>query len=477
MSQDSSYLETTPIPTPTLDPLAPLPLITGAQDDETLTGSLLRPVYVATPAWWWGLFLVCGGLVSLLFAGIAITLIGGIGEWGNNIPVAWAYAITNFVWWIGFGHAGTLISAILVVTQQKWRASINRFAEAMTICAVVQAGLFPVLHLGRPWRAYWLAWYPSSLGIWPQFRSSLPWDFVAVTAYLSISLVFWYVGLLPDLAAARDHAPTKFKRLFFGSLALGWRNSARTWHHWKTAYLLLAGLATALVVSVESIVSFDFSIAQLPGWHATIFPPYFVASAMQSGFALLLVLVIPARRAMHIEHAVTEKHIDLLAKMTLAFSFMSAYGIEQEHFLLGWYSGDQYEIHAYAMRRSGPFLGLWLAEVMLLVVAPQLFWNRRVRRSHSAAFGIGLCVCIGAWLEQFIHVVPALSQGHLPSMWHWYAPSWVDWSILAGTIGFFGFLFLLFLRFIPAVPISDLKKLHHELLENTLRKVEHRMRI
>lgn len=475
MSLDSRLLAETPIPTPTLDTLAPLPLLEGAQDDETLTGSLLRPVYSKTPAWWWALFLVCTGLTGLLTAGLLLTFVFGIGEWGNNIPVAWAYAITNFVWWIGFGHAGTLISAILVVTQQKWRASINRFAEAMTICAVIQAGLFPLIHLGRFWKFYWLAWYPSSLGVWPQFKSSLPWDFVAVAAYLSISFVFWYLGLLPDLAAARDHAPTRFKRYFFGSLALGWRNAATAWHHWKMAYLLTAGLATALVVSVESIVSFDFAVAQLPGWHATIFPPYFVASAMQSGFALLLVLLVPARRALHIAHVVTEKHLDLLAKMTLAFGFMTAYGIVQENFLLGWYSGDPYEMHAYAIRRSGPFFGLWLLEIVLLVVGPQFFWSRGVRRNHRAAWLVGLGVCVGAWLEQFLHVVPSLTEGHLPATWHGYAPSWVDWSILFGTVGFFGFLFLLFLRFIPAVPISDLKKLHHELVEQTLHEVEHRV--
>lgn len=475
MSFDSRLPAATLVATPTLDELDPLPLLEGAQDAETLTASLLRPVYSKTPAWWWALFLVCSGLVGLLFAALLLTFIFGIGEWGNNIPVAWAYAITNFVWWIGFGHAGTLISAILAVTHQKWRASINRFAEAMTICAVIQAALFPLIHLGRFWKFYWLAWYPSSLGIWPQFKSALPWDFVAVAAYLSISVVFWYVGLLPDLAAARDHAPTKFKRYFYGALALGWRNSASAWHHWKIAYALLAGLATALVVSVESIVSFDFAIAQRPGWHATIFPPYFVASAMQSGFALLLVLVIPARRAMRIEHVVTEKHLDLLAKMTLAFGFMTAYGIVQENFLLGWYSGDPAELHAYAFRRAGPILGLWLVELMFLVVAPQFFWSRRVRRNHVAAWLIGLAVCVGAWLEQFFHVVPPLMQGRMPSMWRGYAPTWIDWSILFGTVGFFGLLFLLFLRFIPAVPISDLKKVHRELARRTLRAVEQRM--
>lgn len=473
MARDTAAIERTRLPVPTFDPLEPVPVIEGAQNDETLTGSLLRPVYEKTPAWWWALFLVASSLTGLLAVALIRTLFHGIGAWGNNIPVAWAYGITNFVWWIGFAHAGTLISAILVLLQQEWRAAINRFAEAMTLCAVIQAGLFPILHLGRPWKFWWLAWYPSDLGLWPNFKSALPWDFAAVTAYLYISFLFWYVGLIPDFGAARDFAPTKRKRFVYGILALGWRGSARHWHHWRTAYLLLAGLATALVVSVESIVSFDFAIAQLPGWHSTVFPPYFVVSAMLSGFALMLVLIIPARRAMGFEHVVTMKHVDLLGKMVVAFSLMTFYGLWQENFF-GWYSGDQFESYTQTIRRAGPYTPLFLLEICFIVILPQFLWNQSLRKNTKVAWWISVCVIVGVWIEQFMHIVPSLSRDFLVSSWHDYTPTWVDWSLLFGTVGFFGFLFLLFLRFVPAIPISDVKKLRRDLTMRSLDAFEAR---
>lgn len=473
MARDFAAIERARLPLPTLDALDPAPLIDGAQNDETLTGSLLRPIYEKTPAWWWVLFTIASALTALLTAAMIRTFFHGIGSWGNNMPVAWAYGITNFVWWIGFGHAGTLISAILVLLQQEWRASINRFAEAMTLCAVVQAGLFPILHLGRPWKFYWLAWYPSDLGVWPQFKSSLPWDFVAVTAYLYVSFLFWYVGLLPDLGAARDHAATPRRRRLYGVFALGWRGSARHWHHWRTAYLLLAALATALVISVESIVSFDFSIAQLPGWHSTIFPPYFVVSAMLSGFALMLVLLIPARRALGFAHVVTMKHIDTLGKMVVAFSLMTLYGLFQENFF-DWYSGDPFEAYTQTVRRTGPYAALFILEVMFIVILPQFLWSGALRNNTKVTWWISIAVIVGVWIEQYMHIVPSLSRDFLVSSWHDYEPTWVDWSLLFGTVGFFGFLFLLFLRFVPVIPISDVKKLRRDLALRELREIDTR---
>lgn len=473
MARDTASIERARLPVPTLDRLDPVPLIEGAQNDESLTGSLLRPIYGKTPPWWWALFLIASGLVGLLIAALIRTLFHGIGSWGNNIPVGWAYGITNFVWWIGFGHAGTLISAILVLLQQEWRTSINRFAEAMTLCAVIQAGLFPLIHLGRPWKFWWLAWYPSDLGLWPNFKSPLPWDFVAVTAYLYVSFLFWYVGLIPDFAAARDFAPTRKKRIAYGIFALGWRGSAKHWHHWRAAYLLLAALATALVVSVESIVSFDFATSQLPGWHSTLFPPYFVVSAMLSGFALMLVLIIPARKAMHFDHVVTIKHIDLLGKMVIAFSLMTAYGLFQENFF-GWYSGDPFEAHTGLIRRAGPYAPLFILEVFFIVILPQFLWSRRLRTNTKVVWWVSIAVIVGVWIEQYMHIVPSLAQDFLVSSWRDFRPTWVDWSLIFGTVGFFGFLFLLFLRFVPAIPISDVKKLRRDLTMRTLDALEAR---
>ncbi|WPB77296.1 NrfD/PsrC family molybdoenzyme membrane anchor subunit [Archangium violaceum] len=456
--------------TPTRDALEPHPLIEGAQSAESLTGSLLRPIERKPGRVWWALFFLTLGGTGLFGLAITVTLVRGIGAWGNNIPVGWAFGIIDFVWWIGFGHAGTLISAILVLFQQKWRASVNRFAEAMTLFAVMQAGLFPLLHLGRPWLFYWLVPYPSTMQIWPQFKSALPWDMVAITTYFLVSLLFWYLGLLPDLASARDRAATPRRQFWYGLFSLGWTGSARHWHHWRTAYLLLAGLATPLVLSVHTIVSFDFAIAQVPGWHSTIFPPYFVAGAIFSGLALVLTLLLPVREPLGLRHVITNKHVDILTKLLLATGMMVAYGYLQEHFF-AWYSGDEYEMATYAFKRTGTWGWLFWVQMTTNVLVPQLFWFPKLRGNVVVVWFAALAVDLGMWLERFTIIVPSLAHDFLPKSWEHYSPTWVDFGLLFGSMGFFGFLFLLFLKFIPPVPISEVKELHHE-LDQALREKE-----
>ncbi|ATB44369.1 molybdopterin oxidoreductase [Cystobacter fuscus] len=451
-----------PPATPSGDALVSEPLIKGAPSPEHLSESLLRPTLGAAGRGWWVLLGLSGLGTALFLTAITVTLVKGIGAWGNNIPVAWAFGIIDFVWWIGFGHAGTLISAILLLFQQKWRASVNRFAEAMTLFAVVQAGLFPLLHLGRPWVAYWLIPYPSTMRVWPQFKSSLPWDVVAITTYLTVSVLFWYLGLLPDLATARDRAPTPRRQFWYGLVSLGWTGSARHWHHWRTAYLLLAGLATPLVLSVHTIVSFDFAIAQVPGWHTTIFPPYFVAGAIFSGLALVLTLLLPTRGALGLGHVITERHVDILCKLLLATGLMVSYGYLQENFF-AWYSGDEAEMAAYSFKRSGTWAGLFWFQMLTNVVLPHLFWFPRLRRNLAVVWLVSLAVDAGMWVERFTIIVPSLSRDFLPGSWHTYSPTWVDLSLLGGSMCFFGFLFLLFLKFVPPVSISEVKELHHEL--------------
>lgn len=444
------------------DPLDPLPLLRAGERGEGFTRHLLATVLRPAGRVWWALFLLSGGGVAMYAYAMVRTFVIGIGAWGNNIPNAWAFAITNFVWWIGFGHAGTLISAILVLFQQRWRASINRFAETMTLCAVTQAGVFPILHLGRPWYAFWLFPYPTTLAVWPQFRSALTWDAGAVGTYLLVSLVFWYVGLLPDLAACRDRAATRGRRVAFAFLCLGWRGSARTWSHWRTAYLLLAGLATALVISVESIISMDFATAQLPGWHSTIFPPYYVASAMFGGFALLLVILVPIRFAFRLDDVVTRKHLDMVNRMVLLFSWFVAYGYLQEN-LTAWYGGDRFEMGTFADLWTGHYAPLWWLTVIATVLVPQLLWSSRLRRSPTASVLVGLSVVVGVWLEQLTHIVPPLSHGHLPAMWRDYSPTWTDAMILAGSISFFVWMYVVLSKLVPLVPASDVKHLRREL--------------
>jgi len=444
-------------------------LIEGQQDDGTLNKTLLDFIWKeARPGWYTLLFLGLG-LTGLLFGAITITIAKGIGMWGNNIPVAWAFGIINFVWWIGIGHAGTLISAILLLFQQKWRTSINRFAEAMTLFAVMQAALFPVLHTGRPWFAiYWLFPYPSTLKIWPQFKSPLMWDVFAVSTYFITSLLFWYIGLLPDFAALRDSSSSRRARIVYGICALGWRGSARHWHHYKIAYLLLAGLATPLVLSVHTIVSWDFALSILPGWHTTIFPPYFVAGAVFSGFAMVMTLMIPARKWMKFKHVVTLRHLDSMAKVMLLTGLIVTYGYLME-FFAAWYSGNPYEQHVFFFTRPrGPYWWAFYTQMFCNVVVPQMFWFNAARRNIAALWIGSVLINVGMWFERFNIIVTSLHQDFIPSNWAMYYPTWVDLSLLAGTIGFFGTLFLLFLKFIPAIALSEVKELRHEMAHGEL---------
>jgi Ni/Fe-hydrogenase subunit HybB-like protein len=407
------------------------------------------------------LFTALGTLA--LGSAVTYTVFKGIGLWGNNIPVAWAFAIINFVWWIGIGHAGTFISAILYLFEQRWRAAINRFSEAMTLFAVMQAGLFPLLHLGRPWFGYWLFPYPSTMQVWPQVKSALPWDAAAVSTYFTVSLLYWYLGLVPDLAGLRDTAPEPWRRRIYGLFAMGWRGDENTWRHYRQAYLLLAGLATPLVLSVHSIVSSDFAIGLTPGWHSTIFPPYFVAGAIFSGFAMVLTLIIPARVVFGMKNVITIRHLDNCAKMVLATGLMVSYGYLVEYFL-AWYSGDPAETYQfYWARPFGPSAIMFWLMVLGNVITPQLLWFKRVRQNPKLLFILSLLINLGMWSERFVIIVIGLEREYIPSKWASYAPTWVDLTILSGTMCFFLFLFLTFLRFVPFIAVSEIKELRHGL--------------
>jgi molybdopterin-containing oxidoreductase family membrane subunit len=438
------------------------PLLRTESPDAQLTGELLRPIFAGSRRF--TLLIVVAGLGTLvLLAGMIYTVITGIGVWGNNIPVAWAFGITNFVFWIGIGHAGTFISAILLLFKQRWRTSINRIAEAMTLFAVLNAGLFPLLHLGRPWFFYWLVPYPATMNVWPQFRSALTWDIAAVSTYLTISFLFWYIGLVPDLAAVRDHAPGRLRKRIYGFFALGWRGSARHWRHYRVAYGLLAGLATPLVISVHSVVSLDFATAKVPGWHSTIFPPYFVAGAIFSGFAMVLTLMLPARHYLRLENVITTRHLDNMAKLMLVTGGIVAYAYMIEIFS-AYYSGNLYERYEHLVHR--PFgRAAWLFWVLIAcnVGVPQLFWFRRVRRSPLALFITSIFINIGMWVERFVIVATSLERDFLPSSWSSYTPTLVDGAIFFGTIFLFVFLFLLFLRFVPFIPVSEVKEMRFEM--------------
>jgi Ni/Fe-hydrogenase subunit HybB-like protein len=415
---------------------------------------LTRPT---TRGWWMG-FGVSFLIVMMLFYTICYLLAVGTGIWGINIPIGWGFAIVNFVWWIGIGHAGTLISAILLLLNQKWRTSINRFAEAMTLFAVACAGLFPLLHAGRPWYAYWMLPYPSTMGIWPQFRSPLIWDVFAVSTYFTVSLLFWFVGLIPDLATLRDRATTRAKQVIYGMLAMGWRGSARHWHRYQSAYLLLAGLATPLVVSVHTVVGLDFAVALVPGWHTTIFPPYFVAGAIYSGFAMVLTLAIPLRAVYQLEDFITMRHLENMAKVMLATGLIVAYGYVME-FFMAWYGGNPYEVFLSLNRLTGPYQVLYWSLILCNILAPQLLWFRRVRTSVAALFAMSLVVNIGMWLERFVIVVVSLHRDFMPSAWGMYTPRIWDWTMFVGTLGLFVALLFLFIRFLPVIAISEMREL------------------
>jgi molybdopterin-containing oxidoreductase family membrane subunit len=400
-------------------------------------------------------------LTMLLFVSVGWLFAKGVGIWGVEIPVAWGFAIVNFVWWVGIGHAGTLISAILLLLKQEWRTSINRFAEAMTLFAVACAGLFPLLHLGRPQYFYWMAPYPSTMGVWPQFRSPLIWDFFAVGTYATVSLLFWYVGMIPDLATLRDRAKRRFPQIVYGILAMGWRGSARHWRRYQDAYLLLAALATPLVVSVHSVVSFDFAVSVVPGWHSTVFPPYFVAGAIYSGFAMVLTIAIPLRAGYGLADFVTDRHLDNMAKVMLASGLIVAYGYLTETFT-GWYSGHEAERYAIINRAIGPYALLFWLLVACNVVIPQLLWFAGVRRNVYALFALALVINVGMWLERFVIVIVSLHRDFLPSSWDMYAPTFWDWSTFLGTIGLFAALMFLFIRLLPVISIFEMREMVEE---------------
>jgi Ni/Fe-hydrogenase subunit HybB-like protein len=415
-----------------------------------------------TPRGWLVGFGLSFTLAMVLLCAVAYLFAVGIGIWGLNIPVAWAFDITNFVWWIGIGHAGTLISAVLLLLRQEWRTSINRFAEAMTLFAVACAGLYPLIHLGRPWLFYWLFPYPNTMGVWPQFRSPLVWDVFAVTTYATVSLLFWYVGMLPDLATLRDRSPSRLGRGVYGILAMGWRGSARHWRRYQTAYLLLAALATPLVVSVHSIVSLDFAVSVLPGWHTTVFPPYFVAGAIYSGFAMVLTLAIPIRAVYGLEDFITLRHLQNMAKILLTTGLIVAYGYGMEAFM-AWYSANPYEEFMILNRLFGPYAPYYWTLLLCNVVVPQLLWLRRIRSNTVALFIIALIVNVGMWLERFIIIVTSLHRDFLPSSWGMFYPTFWDWATFFGSIGLFLSLLFLFLRFLPMISIFEMRELVSEL--------------
>ena len=411
-----------------------------------------------TPVAWFVGFGIGFSLLMVLLMTITNLLFRGIGIWGPNVPVGWGFDIINFVWWIGIGHAGTLISAILLLLRQTWRQSINRFAEAMTLFAVAAAGLYPLLHTGRPWLDYWLFPYPNTMGMWPNFRSPLIWDVFAVSTYATVSLLFWYVGMIPDLATLRDRAKKTWAKVVYGMLAMGWRGSARHWHRYENASLLLAGLATPLVVSVHTVVSFDFAAGIVPGWHATIFPPYFVAGAIYAGFAMVLTLAIPLRKIYGLEDFITMKHLDNMAKILLATGLIVGYGYMVEAFM-AFYSGNTYERFMIWNRIGGPYRHMYWALLFCNLLAPQVLWFRRVRRSIPALFLVAMIVNVGMWLERYVIVVVSLSRDYLPSSWGLYHGTIFDWATYVGSIGLFIALLFLFIRLLPMISIFEMRQI------------------
>jgi Ni/Fe-hydrogenase subunit HybB-like protein len=438
-----------------------LPLIAGNKRPGDVTNDVMGVIERRPSLLWWGGLLL--SVVALLIGLVAVTyqVATGIGTWGLNGTVGWAFDITNFVFWIGIGHAGTLISAILFLLRQKWRTSVNRSAEAMTLFAVVCAGIFPLIHLGRPWLAFWMMPYPNGRGpLWVNFQSPLIWDFFAISTYFTISALFWYVGLIPDLATMRDRAKTPLKRKVLGWLSLGWDGSFRTWHRYETVYLLLAGLATPLVISVHTIVSMDFATSILPGWHTTIFPPYFVAGAIFSGMAMVLTLMLIARKTMRLEDYITPRHIDVMCKLVVVTSGLVGLAYATELFS-AFYSGNAHEQFAFINRATGPLAWGYGIMVACNVLIPQLLWSSRVRGRLLAVFVISIAVNVGMWFERFIIIVTSLERSFLPSSWSSYTPTLIELATLLGSFGLFFTLFLLFCRFVPAIAMAEVKGVLH----------------
>jgi molybdopterin-containing oxidoreductase family membrane subunit len=436
------------------------PLVQGAPDLHDITeqiSSITEGEVLKTPLKYWITLAITGSITGLLGLMLVYLVSTGIGVWGNNRPIGWAWDITNFVFWIGIGHAGTLISAILFLFRQKWRTSINRSAEAMTLFAVMCAGIFPLFHTGRPWRAYWLFPIPNTdLNLWQNYRSPLMWDVFAVSTYFTVSLLFWFTGLVPDLATLRDRAVTNIRQWVFGFLSLGWRGSARHWRHYEAAYLILAGLSTPLVLSVHTIVSFDFAVSVIPGWHTTIFPPYFVAGAIFSGFACVMTLLLVARWTLNLQNLITIKHLENMCKIMLVTGSVVGYAYATE-FFIAWYSGNTYERFTFLNRAFGPYW--WAAWSMYScnIFIPQLFWFKKLRTNLWVMFIISITTNIGMWFERFVIIATSLTRDFLPSSWGTFRPTWVDMCTLFGTFGLFFTLFLLFARFLPMIAISEVK--------------------
>ena len=441
------------------------PLITGDRTLSDVTRDVCAPLERRPGALWWAGFIFSFLLMSLGTVAVLYQVGTGIGTWGLNRTVGWAFDITNFVFWIGIGHAGTLISAILFLFRQKWRTSVNRSAEAMTLFAVMCAGIFPLIHMGRPWLAYWIAPYPNMRGsLWVNFRSPLVWDFFAISTYFLVSLIFWYVGLIPDLATVRDRTAPGWRRRLLSFFSLGWDGSFRVWHRYEIVYLLLAGLATPLVVSVHSIVSADFATAVIPGWHTTIFPPYFVAGAIFSGMAMVLTLMLVARKVVHMENYITQRHIDPMCKLVLLTSCIVGAAYLTEIFI-AMYSGNPYEQFMMVNRMAGPYGWGYRIMVACNVLIPQLFWFPAVRRNLVVVFVIALAVNVGMWFERFVIIVVSLHRDFLPSSWASYMPTSIELATLVGSFGLFFTCFLLFCRVLPMINIAEVKGVlpnHHD---------------
>lgn len=415
------------------------------------------PLHFPARRQWWIAMAVASALLALFVVSVIELFTRGVGIWGLNVPVTWAFAIHNYVWWLGIGHAGTLISALLLLTGSEWRNSLNRFAETMTLFAVVCAGIYPVIHLGRPWYLYWMFPYPATMGVWPQFRSPLEWDIWAVLTYLSVSVLFWYTGLIPDLANARDRAQRRGWQVFFGILALGWRGSTIHWSRWSRTYRIMAAIAVPLVVSVHSEISLLFAASQLPGWHSTLFPPYFVLGAAFSGFAVVSVIAVALRAMFGLENLVTPKHLDVLGKVLLATGLMTGYGYVFE-VVDALYSGNPHDLQTLINRTSGAYAWLYWGAVGFNFVPLQLLWWRAARRTGWALLLISVSVVIGMWLERYMILVTTLYRDFLVSSWSHYTPTFWDWSTYVGTIGLFLVPFLLAIRFIPVLSIFETEK-------------------
>ncbi|MFM7177934.1 MAG: NrfD/PsrC family molybdoenzyme membrane anchor subunit [Bacteroidota bacterium] len=445
------------------------PLITGKTSYSQITEDIIKPIEAKPTKWWYLGFTVSLAALGLWLLSVTYLLFTGVGVWGLNKTVDWGWDITNFVWWVGIGHAGTLISAVLLLFRQKWRTAVNRSAEAMTIFAVICAGSYPLLHAGRPWLIYWVFPLPNTYGsLWSNFNSPLLWDVFAISTYLTVSLVFWYVGLIPDLATIRDRA-VGIRKKIYGLMSFGWNGSAKGWQRFESVSLILAGLSTPLVLSVHTIVSFDFATSVIPGWHTTIFPPYFVAGAVFSGFAMVQTLLIIMRKSMRLEQYITLNHIDVMNKIILVTGSIvgSAYITE---FFIAWYSAVPYEQYAFVNRAFGPYWWAYWTMMTCNVITPQLFWSRKLRRSLTASFIISIFVNIGMWFERFVIIVTSLHRDYLPSSWLMYSPTWVEICMYIGSLGLFFTLFFLFAKFLPVIAVAEVKSIYKTSSEEEIAK-------